>query len=452
MKQLLKGGRVLDPAQNLDAVRDVLIEDGVIVAVDSDIPVDGPHGVMDEIHSLTPDMWVVPGLIDIHVHLRDPGNPEKETVQSGTEAAIAGGFTAVACMPNTHPRLDSLPTLEYLNATVKRTARIPVYPVAAATKEIAGKELTEMGELKCHGAVAFSDDGHCVMDSRMMRLILEYAGMFGLPFISHAEDTYLSANGCMNEGYYSTLLGLPGFPNVAESVIVARDIQLARLTGAHVHFAHMSTMESVELIRAAKAEGLSITAETAPHYLALTDADLAERHPYDANFKMCPPLRSKADQLALIAALQDGTLDAIATDHAPHTTDEKLQAFDHAPNGVIGLETALGVVLTELYHTGKLTALQVISKLSTGPAHCLNLPGGTLRLGSPADVTVIHPDLKWIVDPKQFRSLSRNTPFTGRVLQGQATHVFSRGQELLMNTEETTCAPYRSPLRTSVSV
>lgn len=433
MKQLLKGGRVIDPSQNMDEVRDILIENDIIIAVEKDIPVDG----IDEVHQLSPEHWVTPGLIDIHVHLRDPGRLDKETIQSGTEAAIAGGFTAVACMPNTQPTIDNLSTLEYVNTTAQRTARIPVYPVAAATKNIAGEEMTEMAELKAHGAVAFTDDGHCLMDSRLMRLVLQYAAMLNVPFICHAEDMNLAANGCMNEGYYATLLGLPGIPNLAESVIVSRDIQLARLTGAHVHFAHVSTRESVELIREAKREGLRITGETAPHYIAFTDAALVD---YDADFKMNPPLRSEADQQSLIEGLIDGTLDAIATDHAPHTPDEKANPFDQCPNGVIGLETSLAAVLTYLYHPGKLTALQVINRMSTGPARCLNLPGGTLKPGSRADITVIRPDLKWTVAPASFKSKSRNTPFKGLTLQGKAIKVFSQGRELILDASEPVAA------------
>lgn len=427
MRQLLKGGRVIDPTQNLDAIRDILIEDDTIISIDTDI---SPNGV-DEVHQLSPDTWVTPGLIDIHVHLRDPGRLDKETIQTGTEAAIAGGFTAVACMPNTQPTLDNLATLEYVNTTAQRTARIAVYPVCAATKNIAGEELTEMGELKNFGAVAFTDDGHCLMDSRLMRHALEYCAMLGVPFVCHAEDMHLSANGCMNEGYYSTLLGLRGIPNEAESVIVARDIQLARMTGGHVHFAHVSTRESVELIRQAKNDGLPITAETTPHYIALTDEAVCD---YDADFKMNPPLRNQDDREALIEGLQDGTIDAVATDHAPHTPDEKSYPFDQCPNGVVGLETSLAVILTYLVHPGKLTPMQMVERMSTGPARCLSLPGGTLKVGSRADITVIHPTLKWTVEPSAFKSKSRNTPFKGLTLQGKAIKVFSRGRELILDS------------------
>lgn len=435
MRQLLKGGRVIDPSSNLDAVKDILIDGEIISAIDSNIPTEG----MDEVYQLSPEYWVTPGLIDVHVHLRDPGRPDEETIQSGTEAAIAGGFTAMACMANTEPVLDNLSTLEYVNITAERTARIPVYPIAAATKNIAGQELTEMAELKEHGAVAFSDDGHCVADSRLVRLILEYTKMLNVPYICHAEETSLTGQGCMNEGYYSTLLGLHGIPNESESLIVARDIQLARMTGGYVHFAHVSTRQSVDLIRQAKAEGLNITAETAPHYLILTDKAIES---YDSNFKMNPPLRSEMDRLALIEALRDGTIDLIATDHAPHTTDEKQQPFDMCPNGIIGLETALAVVITMLYHEQGFTPMQIVDRMSCGPARCLNLPGGTLKPGSRADITVIHPDLKWVVEPSRLKSRSRNTPFAGKTLQGKAIQVFSQGRELILNSG--TAAPSAS--------
>lgn len=427
MKQLLKGGRVIDPSQNIDAVLDVLIDNDIIAAIGPNIS----ENEADEVLQLSQDYWVTPGLIDIHVHLRDPGQLEKESIQTGTEAAIAGGFTAVACMPNTKPTIDNLSVLTYINTTAEKTSRIKVFPVAAATKDIAGEELTEMAELKEHGAVGFTDDGHCLMDSRMMRMALEYCAMLKIPFICHAEDMALSAGGCMNEGYNATLLGLPGIPNVAESVIIGRDIQLAKITGGHVHFAHVSTAESVELIRQAKAEGVNITAETTPHYISLTD-DLVRD--YDANFKMNPPLRTNIDKEALIEGLIDGTIDAIATDHAPHTPDEKGQAFDCAPNGVIGLETSLAVVLTHLYHTQRMQPIDIIARMSTGPAQCLNLPGGTLKPGSQADITVIHPDLAWVVNPSESKSKSRNTPFKGQTLQGKAVQVFCKGNELLMGS------------------
>jgi dihydroorotase len=423
MKTLLKGGRVIDPSQNLDGVYDVLIQTDHIVSVEKDIPVSEEMTV----HTLTSDQWVVPGLIDIHVHLRDPGFPHRETIESGTEAAIAGGFTAVCCMPNTHPVLDDTLTLEYLKA---QKSRIAVYPIAAATKNIEGKEPTEMATLKKLGAVGFSDDGHAIMNAQVARIVMTYCAMLDMPFVCHAEDTNLSGRGCMHEGHYSALLGLPGVPWAAETVMIARDIELSRLTGCHVHFTHVSAKESIALIRRAKAEGLRITADVTPHHIALTDAELME---YDADFRMNPPLRTQADVHALVEALQDGTVDAIATDHAPYARGEKNQAFDCCPNGVIGLETSLGVVLTHLYHSGKLTAMQIVEKMSTGPAQCLGLPGGTLQLGAPADITVIDSHFQWQVNPEHFKSKARNCPFKGHTLQGKAIQVFSRGRELFVD-------------------
>jgi dihydroorotase len=425
MKTLLKNGRVLNPANQTDAVQDVLIDNGVIIAIGQDLSVDGVEKVIE----LSSGEWVTPGLIDIHVHFRDPGRPDKETTASGAAAAIAGGFTSVCIMPNTSPTLDNLQTLQYVNEVAKRSTKIRVFPVCAATKNLAGEELTPMGGLYNNGAVAFTDDGHCLMNANMMRLALEYVRMFDAPFICHAEDSHLSKNGAMNEGYYSTLLGLPGFPNIAESVIVGRDIELAKMTGGHVHFAHMSTAESIALIRRAKQDGVRVTAETTPHYLTLTDAACCG---YDPNFKMNAPLRTDADRLALIEGLKDGTIDAIATDHAPHTPDEKSLEFDKAPNGVIGLETSLGVMLTHFVHTGIITPLQLVQLMSTGPANCLKLPeAGSLVVGHRADITVINPNRDWVVDASTFKSKSRNTCFPGMALKGCATMVFVAGDCLL---------------------
>ena len=420
---LLKGGRVLNPATGYDGVADVLMQDGKILAVEPNIT--APDGA--EIIELTPEHWVAPGLVDLHVHFRDPGRSDKETTATGSAAAIAGGFTTVCTMPNTNPVLDTTQTMLYVLDAASKSP-IHIHPIAGATKGLEGKELTPMGTLASLGAVGFSDDGFCLMNAQIMRLALEYARMFDMPFICHAEDTNLSKNGCMNEGYYSTMLGLPGYPSIAESVIVSRDIELSRVTGGHVHFAHISTRESVGLIRKAKAEGLRITAEVTPHHLTLTDYNCVG---YNGNFKMNPPLRSKEDQAALIEALADGTFDAVATDHAPHTPDEKTMAFDGCPNGVIGLETALGVMLTKLVHTGKLTPLQLIDRMSTGPARALNLPAGNLQPGDCADVVVIDPNHSWTVNPSQFKSKSRNTPFAGWALQGKAVQLYAHGIKLL---------------------
>ncbi len=423
MKTLLKGGRVLNPATGTDEVLDVLIEDGVIAAIEKNIPA----AQADTVVELTPEQWVAPGLVDVHVHFRDPGSPDKETTQSGAAAAIAGGFTTVCVMPNTSPVIDSVPMLQYLQQAAAPTG-IQVYPVAAVTRGLEGQEMTSIGTLAANGAVGFTDDGRPVWNANLMRKALEYSRMFDVPIVSHAEDESLCCGGVMHEGYYSTLLGLPGIPSVAESVMVARDIELARYTGGRVHFAHVSAKESVDLIRKAKAEGVQVTAETTPHYLALTDACVAG---YDPDYKMHGPIRAEADRQALLAAVQDGTIDCIATDHAPHTPEEKSLAFDEAPNGVIGLETSLAVMLTHLVHTGLLQPIELINLMSTQPAAIFKLNAGTLAVGRRADVTVIDPGIAWTVNPAEFKSKSRNTPFKGQTLKGKPVLVMAAGQTLL---------------------
>lgn len=418
---LLKGGRVLNPAKGQDEVADVLIQGPLVREIGPNIP----ESKAQKVVQLNPDIWVTPGLVDIHVHFRDPGRADKETTESGAHAALAGGFTTVCIMPNTSPTLDDLPTLEYVNQAAQRVGKINIHPVCAITKGLTGEELTEMGCLFEKGAVGFTDDGHCLMNANLMRLALQYAKMFDVPIVSHAEDTDLSGHGSMNEGYYSTLLGLRGAPNVAESVIVGRDIELARATGGRVHIAHVSTAESVDLIRKAKAEGVNVTGETAPHYLVFTDADLQS---YDPDFKMCPPLRAKKDQESLIEAVLDGTLEAIATDHAPHTQDEKSLEFDKTPNGVIGLETSLAVMLTHFVHTGKMSPLTLIDRMATGPSRLMKLPAGTLEPGRRADITLIDPNESWLVEPTKFASKSRNCPFKGMTLKGRAKQVYFGGQ------------------------
>ncbi len=421
MKKLLKGGRVIDPASQLDAVMDVLIDGDVIAAIEAHIP----DNQADEVIQLSSNHWVTPGLVDVHVHFRDPGSPDKETTETGAAAALAGGFTTVCVMPNTSPVIDSTPMVQYLLNAAKPTG-IQIFPIAAVTRGLEGEEMTSIGTLISQGAVGFSDDGKPVASANMMRKALEYSKMFDVPIVCHAEDCSLYGHGVMHEGYYSTLLGLPGIPSVAESVMVARDIELVRFTGGRVHFAHISSKESVALIRKAKAEGLNVTAETTPHYLALTDACCQA---YDPDFKMNGPLRGDTDQKALVDAVIDGTIDVIATDHAPHTPDEKSMAFDCAPNGVIGLETSLPVMLTHFYHAQKLQPLALINIMSTLPAEIFKLKAsGKLAVGQRADVTVINPDLEWVVDPAEFRSKSRNTPFKGQSLKGRAVLTFANGQ------------------------
>jgi dihydroorotase len=425
VKTLLKGGRVIDPATGTDTVTDVLIVDGRISAIGTALDA----ADVEQVVHLKDSQWVTPGLVDIHVHFRDPGRPDKETTESGANAAIAGGFTAVCVMPNTDPVIDTLQTFQYVKQAGDRTP-IKQFIAPAVTKGMKGEELTEMGMLAAEGAVAFTDDGLCVMNPDRMRRALQYAAMFNLPIMCHAEDEHLSGHGCMHEGYVSTKLGLPGIPSASESVIVARDIELARMTGGHVHFTHMSTKESVALIRSAKADGLKVTADTTPHHLTLTDESV-ELSNYDPDFKMNPPLRESTDRDALIQALIDGTLDAVVTDHAPHTLDEKQLTFDSAPNGVVGLETALGLMLTHFFHSGKLSRLALIDRMSYGPAKILNLPVGMLKVGELADITIVDPDLEWIVDPSTFQSKSRNTPFKGMPLRGKAIMVFTNGNCVL---------------------
>jgi dihydroorotase len=360
----------------------------------------------------------------VHVHFRDPGSPDKETTESGAAAALAGGFTTVCVMPNTSPVIDSTPMIQYVVNAAKPTG-MQIHPIAAVTRGLEGQEMTSIGTLVQNGAVGFSDDGRPVSSANMMRKALEYSKMYDVPIVCHAEDDSLCCGGVMHEGYYSTLLGLPGIPSVCESVMVARDIELVRYTGGRVHFAHVSSKESVNLIRQAKKEGLPVTAETTPHYLALTDACCQG---YDPDFKMNGPLRSEEDRQALLAAVQDGTIDVIATDHAPHTPDEKAMPFDCAPNGVIGLETSLGVILTHCYHTGLLTPTEVVRIMSSRPAEIFKLKdSGNIAVGQRADVTVIEPDAEWVVDPSQFKSKSRNTPFKGQTLKGRPILVFANG-------------------------
>ncbi len=424
MKTLLKGGRVIDPASQTDTIMDILIEDGRIAAMAENLSEAG----IDEVIVLTAKHWVTPGLVDVHVHFRDPGNPDKETTETGAAAAIAGGFTTVCVMPNTSPVIDSTPMVQYVINAAKSTG-IQIHPIAAVTRGLEGEEMTSIGTLMANGAVGFSDDGKPIASANMMRKALEYSKMFDVPIVCHAEDCSLHGNGVMHEGYYSTLLGLPGIPSVSESVIVARDIELVRFTGGRVHFAHISSKESVALIRKAKAEGVNITAETTPHYLALTDACCQA---YDPDFKMNGPLRADSDQAALIEAIKDGTIDIIATDHAPHTPDEKSMAFDCAPNGVVGLETSLGVMLTYFYHTKQLTPLALLAMMTSRPAEIFKLDqSGSLKVGQRADITIIDPDQLWTVDPAQFKSKSRNSPFKGHTLTGKVVYVFANGRCLL---------------------
>jgi dihydroorotase len=410
---LLRGGRVIDPACNLDASADVLLQDGKVVRVEAGIAT--PAGKDTRVIEVK-GMWVVPGLIDLHTHLREPGQEYKETIESGTAAAAAGGFSAVCAMPNTVPPNDNRAVTELIVRRAREVGAVRVYPIGCITQGQKGENLSEMGELQEAGCVAVSDDGKCVMNSEVMRRALEYARGFGLPVIQHAEDHNLSANGPAHEGAASTRIGLRSQPAAAESVIVARDLELVALTGARYHAAHISCADTVRLIREAKRRGLPVTSEVTPHHLTLTDEACAG---YDTSTRVNPPLRSAQDVAALREALVDGTIDAIATDHAPHSTVEKDVEFEQAASGMIGLETALGLCL-ELVHCGLLSPQTLVARMSTGPARVLGLAGGTLAPGSVADVTVIDPLATWICDLARLRSRSRNSPFGGRSMRGRA--------------------------------
>ncbi len=405
MNVLIRGGRVIDPANGVDALQDVLIEDGTIKRVGAKLR--APEGA--ETVNATGKI-VCPGFIDIHVHLREPGQEYKETVATGTRAAAAGGFTAVCCMANTHPVNDNGAVTDYILAKAKTEGAVRVYPIGAVSRGLKGEELSEMAELAEAGCVAFSDDGKPVMNASLYRHAMEYALPFGTPVISHAEDAHLSNGTSMNEGVVSTELGVPGAPAAAEDVMVARDILLAELTGAHVHIAHLSTAGAVRLVRDGKARGVRVTAEVTPHHLVLTEEAIRT---FDPNMKMAPPLRTKRDLEALVEGLLDGTIDCIATDHAPHALSEKEGEFDLAAFGIVGLETAVAVLLDRLVRAGTVPLATLVSRMSSDPARLLNLPGGRLTVGAPADVTILDLQAEHVVEPARFRSKSRNTPFGG---------------------------------------
>jgi dihydroorotase len=409
---LIRGGRVIDPSRNSDGIADVLVRDGKIEAVGRNIPVDRSVQVLDASGKV-----VAPGLIDLHVHLREPGFEQAETIASGAAAAAAGGFTAVCAMPNTDPITDTHASVGFVVRQAIRAAQARVYPIGAVSMGQRGEQLTEFGELVQAGAVAVSDDGRPVASSHLMRTALEYARTFGIPVADHCEDLSLAQGGAMHEGLVATRLGLKGIPAAAEEIMVARDILLAQLTGGHVHLCHVSTRGSVELIRWAKDKGIRVTAEATPHHFTLTD----ERcDGYDTNAKMNPPLREAADRDAIRQGLKDGTIDCIASDHAPHHYDAKEREFDEAPHGIIGLETALGLGIRELVEPGLLSLNELLARMSTIPARVFHLPGGTLAVGAPADLVVFDPSRRWTVRKEDFKSLSANSPFLGETLVGQA--------------------------------
>jgi dihydroorotase len=406
---LLKNARVVDPASGLDAPRDVLVVDGRVARVAASIPA-GEAAVLD-----LAGLVVCPGFLDMHVHLREPGHEWKETIATGTRAAAAGGFTGVACMPNTEPPIDSRSVVEFVLAQAREHGVVPVYPIGCVSKGQEGQELAEMGDMAIAGARGFSDDGKPVASAGLMRRALEYATIFDLPVIDHCEEPTLVAGGVVHEGAVSTRLGLAGWPGVAEDVMVQRDILLAEYTGGHVHIAHMSTGRAAELVRRAKAAGIRVTCEVTPHHLVLTDEAVAG---YDPDAKMNPPLRAEEDRERLLAALSDGTVDAIATDHAPHHADEKCVEFSRAPFGVVGLETAVSIGLDRLVRGGRVDLSRFVSLMSTGPARVLRLNKGSLAPGADADITVLDLERRVRVEPEEFRSKSANTPFSGWSLTG----------------------------------
>jgi dihydroorotase len=420
LRILIQGGRVIDPATQHDAVADVLVEDGTIIAVERSIDAGEDAHVVD-----AKGLVVTPGLVDMHTHLREPGYEYKEDIASGSRAAARGGFTAIACMPNTNPVLDNEGLISSVVRRGNEAGLCRVHPIAAITKGSAGTELTEMNVLKEAGAVGFSDDGFPVESSRVMRRALEYSKLTGLSIISHSEEKALSAGGHMHEGEVSTRLGIPGIPSASEDVAVARECRLAEITGGRLHICHVSSARSVEVIREAKARGVAVTAEVTPHHLALTHEAVMG---FDSNTKMNPPLRSEEDRQALIAGLKDGTLDAIATDHAPHADREKLVEFDNAPFGILGLQTALPVARQVLIDGGHLEWSEMIERLTTAPARILGLEGGTLRPGAAADVMLFDPEATWTLTREEIASKSRNTPWLGQEMKGRVLLTLLEGQ------------------------
>lgn len=421
MKLLIKGGRLIDPDSGLEEVSDLLIEGGKIAAIGKKISAEGAEVI--EVGGRV----VAPGLIDMHVHLREPGQEDKETMRTGTRAAARGGFTAVACMPNTDPVIDNQGMVKFIYSQAKKTGLVSVFPIGSITKDLRGEELAEIGELKKAGVVAISDDGKPVENAEVMRRALEYAQMFDLPVISHCEDKNLKGKGVMHEGYFSTILGLPGIPAASEEVAVARDLELVKLSGGYLHIAHVTTARSVEMIRQAKSRGVRVTCETAPHYFSLTDAAVKD---FDTNTKMNPPLRTEKDVEAIKEGLQDGTIDVIATDHAPHTVVEKEVEYSLAPFGIIGLETALPLVL-KLVEEDFLTLMEAVAKMSINPANILGIPKGVLRVGEDADITIIDPGKEWEVTTEEFQSKSRNSPFIGWKMKGAAVMTIVGGRVIM---------------------
>jgi dihydroorotase len=428
MRLLLKNGLVVDPAAGRNGRMDVLIDGETIARVGTDIPADGARVV-----EVPAGFVVCPGLIDMHVHLREPGQEHKETIASGVASAVAGGFTAVACMPNTQPVNDQASVTQFILARAEAAKLARVYPIGAVSLGSKGDQLAEIGDLHAAGCVAISDDGRPVATALLMRRALEYASMFGMPVIDHCEDPSLKGDGVAHEGPIAGLLGLRGIPSMAEAIMVERDASLAELTKGHVHIAHMSAHESLRAVRAGKARGAHITCEVTPHHFVLTDDSLERNGGYDTNMKMNPPLRSRIDRDAMIEGLRDGSIDAIATDHAPHHADEKALEFDRAPFGIVGLETAVSLCFDRLVHGGVISLSRMIELLSTNPARLLKVAGGTLADGAPADITILAPDLGVTVRANELVSKSKNTPFDGWSLKGGVAVTMVGGRVVFVN-------------------
>lgn len=419
MRLLIKGGRIIDPANQRNEVADLLIEEGKIIGIEKEIEAKGAQIIEAK------GKIVAPGLIDVHTHLREPGYEYKETIATGTRAAAKGGFTTIFCMANTNPAVDNRSVVEFIFKKAKEEGVVNLFPVGALSKNLEGKGLAEIGEMKKAGIIALSDDGNCIENAYLLRRGMEYAKMFNLPVISHCEDKALAEEGVMNEGYNSTLLGLRGIPGQAETIIVFRDISLAELSGCQLHIAHLSSAQSVELVRQAKKKGKKISCEVTPYHFTLTDEELKD---YDTNLKVNPPLRTKEDLKAILEGLKDGTIDLIASDHAPHASEEKEVEFDYAPFGMIGLETALGLIISKLVNNKILSISEALAKLTSNPARIFGLNKGSLSIGADADITIIDQDLEWIVDREKFASKSKNSPFGGWKLKGKAVKTIVGGE------------------------
>jgi dihydroorotase len=431
MKRLLKGGRLIDPAAGMDGLFDILIDGDRIAEIGRDLPVSmAGDGSVFEIPA---GLVICPGFIDMHVHLREPGQEHKETVATGTSAAVAGGFTAVACMPNTDPVNDNAGVTELILRKAAEAGLARVYPIGAVSRGQKGEQLADIAELRAAGCVAVTDDGHPVATALLARRALEYTSMFDMPMIEHCEDLSLKGEGCAHEGARAAELGLRGIPGAAESIMAARDVLLAEMTGGHVHIAHMSAWTTLEVVRQGKQRGIKVTCEVTPHHFTLTDDSLAEPVAYDTNTKMNPPLREPRDRDAMLQGLVDGSIDVIATDHAPHHYDEKNVEYDRAPFGIVGLETAVSIGLDRLVHTGLIGLPRLIELMSVNPARILRIPGGSLKAGTMADITILAPELQVTIDRARLRSRSKNSPFHGWTFRGGVAATIVGGQAVYTN-------------------